>query len=397
MPRRWPASPARPAEPWSTGTTTRCRPARPRHRHSRHATGGTLVSTVTVTGGVVPPSAAATFPAAGIFFWAAFYSGDPSNQAATSHCVTEPLVATPAASQVSTQLSAVGGEIAVGGSASDSATLTGVTGTAGGTVAYRYYDSLSACQTRRARSRPASGGTLVSTVTVTGGVVPPSAAATFPAAGTFYWAAFYSGDGADRRRPATAPPSRWWSRRAIAGHDSVVGRGRGDNGRRVGERLRDPARRHRHGGRDRGVPVLRLSLRLPDRDIGIPRTGPRRHAGVDGDGHRRRGAALGRRHVPRRGHLLLGRVLLRRCRRPGGGQQLRHRAARSHAGAATSRCHGHRPYGLGDRRRAPARSQPGPGFPGQPVAQPAVPAGRARDAGGRNGSATSSGRTFTSP
>ena len=156
--------------------------------------GGTLVSTVTVTGGVVPPSAAHTFPAAGTFYWAAFYSGDPNNLAAASICATEPLVVTAAPSEVTTQLSAAAGEIPVGGSASDSATLNGVTGTAGGTVAYRVYDSLSACQTATAAFPPASGGTLVSTVTVTGGVVPPSAAHTFAAAGTFYWAAFYSGD-----------------------------------------------------------------------------------------------------------------------------------------------------------------------------------------------------------
>ena len=84
----------------------------------------------------------------------------------------------------------------MGGSASDSATLLGVTGTAAGTVEYRFYGSLSACETDAAAfpGTPPPGGTLVSTVTVTGGVVPPSASATFPAAGTFYWAAFYSGD-----------------------------------------------------------------------------------------------------------------------------------------------------------------------------------------------------------
>ena len=98
-----------------------------------------------------------------------------------------------APSEITTHLSAAGGEIPVGGSVTDSATLHGVTGTAGGTVQYRHYSSLAACQSSTAASPPA-GGTLVSTVTVAGGVVPPSTAATFPAAGTFYWAAFYSGD-----------------------------------------------------------------------------------------------------------------------------------------------------------------------------------------------------------
>ncbi|HEY7814913.1 MAG TPA: hypothetical protein VIC62_16830, partial [Nakamurella sp.] len=170
--------------------------------------GGTLVSTVTVSGGVVPPSAAAAFPAAGTFYWAAFYSGDPSNLAAASDCATEPLVVTPAQSQVITDLSAADGEIAVDGSASDSATLHGVTSTAGGTVEYRHYTSLAACQSATLAFPPASGGTLVSTQAVTNGVVPPSAAATFPDAGTFYWAAFYSGDTsnkADASHCATEP------------------------------------------------------------------------------------------------------------------------------------------------------------------------------------------------
>ena len=156
--------------------------------------GGTLASTEIVTSGAVPPSAIQTFPDAGTFYWAAFYSGDLSDQADASDCATEPLVVTPAQSQLTTQLSDADREIAAGGSASDAATLTGVTGTAGGTVEYRYYDSLSACQTASAAFPPASGGTLVSTVAVTDGAVPPSAAHTFSAAGTVYWAAFYSGD-----------------------------------------------------------------------------------------------------------------------------------------------------------------------------------------------------------
>jgi hypothetical protein len=162
--------------------------------------GGTLVSTVTVTGGVAAPSAAQVFPAAGTFYWAAFYSGDPSNRATDSSCVTEPLVVNPAASHVTTQLSASDGETGVGGSVSDAATLSGVTGTAGGSVEYRFYGSRSGCEADVAGfpGTAPSGGTLVSTVTVTSGVVPASAAQVFPAAGTFYWAAFYSGDANDQ-------------------------------------------------------------------------------------------------------------------------------------------------------------------------------------------------------
>ena len=262
----------------------------------------------------MPPSAAATFPAAGTFYWAAFYSGDPSNGAAASDCATEPLVVTPAPSQVTTQLSATGGEIPVGGSASDAATLNGVTGTAGGTVEYRFYDSLSACQTATGAfpGTAPSGGTLVSTVTVTGGVAPPSASATFDVAGTFYWAAFYSGDASNQAAAstcATEPLVVTPAQSQVT--TSVVGPWRGDQHWRVGERLRDAARRHRHRGRDRGVPVLRFAGRLPVRDLRVP-AGQRRHPGVHRDGDRRRGAGIGSARLRRRGHLLLGRVLLRR-------------------------------------------------------------------------------------
>ena len=158
--------------------------------------GGTLVSTETVSNGVAPPSAAHTFGAVGTFYWAAFYTGGPNNLPAASICATEPLVVKPAVAQLTTVLSPAGGEIDVGGSASDAATLAGVTGTAGGTVAYRFYGSLVGVRYR-------CGG------------VP--------------------------RHPASG-----------------------------------------------------------------------RHAGVDGDGDRTAGAAVGRGRVRCRGHLLLGRVLLRR-------------------------------------------------------------------------------------
>ena len=163
-------------------------------------TGGTRASTETVTNGVAPPSTAATFPTGFYtFYWAAFYSGGPNNLPAASDCATEPLVVTPAASQVTTELSAADGEITVGETATDAATLHDVTGTAGGTVDYRYYDSLSACDSDVATfPRAPVGGTDVSTETVTDGAVPRSSAVLFPIAGTFYWAAFYSGDPSNR-------------------------------------------------------------------------------------------------------------------------------------------------------------------------------------------------------
>jgi hypothetical protein len=165
--------------------------------------GGTLVSTEPVTSGVVPASGAAPFPVAGTFYWAAFYSGDTSNGPAASDCATEPLVVTLAPVQLATRLSAADRVIAVGGPVSDSATLHGATGSAGGSVDYRFYGSLAACAADEARfpGTAPTGGTRVSAVPVAGGVVPPSTAVTFGTAETVYWAAFYSGDASNSAAP----------------------------------------------------------------------------------------------------------------------------------------------------------------------------------------------------
>jgi hypothetical protein len=83
---------------------------------------------------------------------------------------------------ISTTLSAE--TIVVGGTVHDSATLTGATANAGGTVTYTVYTD-SACST---------GAQSAGTKTVTNGVVPDSNAITFNTAGDFYWQASYSGD-----------------------------------------------------------------------------------------------------------------------------------------------------------------------------------------------------------
>ncbi len=85
-------------------------------------------------------------------------------------------------STIATSLSAT--SITVGGTAFDTATLTGVTSTAGGTVAYAYYTD-SACTLNQVTA---------GTKTVTNGIVPNSNTKTFNTVGTFYWQAVYSGD-----------------------------------------------------------------------------------------------------------------------------------------------------------------------------------------------------------
>jgi LPXTG-motif cell wall-anchored protein len=157
-------------------------------------TGGTSAGTVTVTDAVVPNSNDVTFPNAGTFFWAAFYSGDRNNAAAVSGCRTETVVVRELTPAITTSLSHA--SIPVGGSVHDSATLTGATQSAGGTVEYRFYPSLGACDTDTGAfpGTAPTGGTSAGTVTVTDAVVPNSNDVTFPNAGTFFWAAFYSGD-----------------------------------------------------------------------------------------------------------------------------------------------------------------------------------------------------------
>src|SRR5262249_47464976 len=83
---------------------------------------------------------------------------------------------------ISTTLSAT--TVSAGDTVHDSATLTGATATAGGTVTYTVYSD-NTCSTAFA-----SAGTK----TVTNGVVPDSDGVTFNSAGTFFWQAVYSGD-----------------------------------------------------------------------------------------------------------------------------------------------------------------------------------------------------------
>ncbi len=83
---------------------------------------------------------------------------------------------------ISTTLSA--STVNIGDPVHDSATLSGATPGAGGTVTYTAYTD-SACT-----QNPRGAGT----VTVASGVVPDSSPLSFDHAGTFYWQAVYSGD-----------------------------------------------------------------------------------------------------------------------------------------------------------------------------------------------------------
>src|SRR3989475_193729 len=139
------------------------------------------VSTASVVSGNMPSSLARTFNSAGPYSWNAVSSGDSNNNGGASSC--EPLTVNPTTGiTISTTLSS--SSITVGGSVADSATLTGVTSGAGGTVTYNSFLTASCTGT------PA----VVSTVTVTNGAIPGSAAKAFNSAGSFSWSAIYSGD-----------------------------------------------------------------------------------------------------------------------------------------------------------------------------------------------------------
>jgi hypothetical protein len=145
-------------------------------------TGATQIGTsVTVSDNGVYTSASHTFPVAGTYYVYALYNGDGVNKAVASAC--EPLVVGSVAPALGTVLSA--NAIVAGGSASDSATLSGGSSPSG---TITFFDSTTnAC--------PASGAAQVGTpVTVTGDGSYPSISATFSTAGTFYWYATYSGD-----------------------------------------------------------------------------------------------------------------------------------------------------------------------------------------------------------
>ncbi len=144
--------------------------------------GATQMGTaVTVSGNGDYTSASKSFPTAGTYYLYAVYSGDGTNIGSTSAC--EPLVVGSSGLTLGTLLSA--NAIVAGGSASDTATLSGGSSPTG---TITFFDSTT-------NTCPASGATQVGTpVTVSGDGSYPSTSATFDTAGTYYWYATYSGD-----------------------------------------------------------------------------------------------------------------------------------------------------------------------------------------------------------
>ena len=140
----------------------------------------------TVTAGVAPDSNSYQFTSAGTWYFQATYSGDANNTGpVSSACTSETMVVSPNTPSVSTTMSATS-PIAIGTSVHDSATISGATSTAGGTISYGLYSN-NTCTTLVQDLTPTIN-------TVTAGVAPDSNSYQFTSAGTWYFQATYSGD-----------------------------------------------------------------------------------------------------------------------------------------------------------------------------------------------------------
>jgi hypothetical protein len=135
--------------------------------------------TKTVTNGVVPNSDPLTFNAAGDFYWQAVYSGDANNDAAASVCTEEHLVVNRATPGISTAQNLL---------PNDSATISGATSNAGGTVTFKLFSPSDAtCSGTPALSQTVS-------VSGNGTYVTTNTAVLATATGTWRWLVTYSGD-----------------------------------------------------------------------------------------------------------------------------------------------------------------------------------------------------------
>jgi len=135
--------------------------------------------TVTVTNGVVPDSNGITFNSAGTFYWQAAYTGDANNNASISVCTSETLVVNPNSPGMSTAQDLL---------PNDSATITGATSNAGGTITFNLFSPSDAT----CAGTPA----YTQTLNVSGNGTYPTTNTTFHATaeGTWRWQVSYSGD-----------------------------------------------------------------------------------------------------------------------------------------------------------------------------------------------------------
>jgi hypothetical protein len=145
----------------------------------------TLVSTETVSGNGNYTSDPFTPSAPGTYRWIASYSGDANNNPATTACndANETVVVNKAQPGIVTQVSSA--SITIGGTVTDTATLSGGVNPTG-TITFNVYGPNDATCSGTA--------TLVSTETVSGNGNYTSDPFTPTAVGTYRWIASYSGD-----------------------------------------------------------------------------------------------------------------------------------------------------------------------------------------------------------
>jgi hypothetical protein len=141
------------------------------------------------TPGTIPASAPAKLTG-GTYYWQASYSGDTSNSASSSSCGSE--VETVGTTPTVSTTDSGGGE--VGGSFSDSATLSGFSGSVKGeSVNFNLYPSLGACNS----ATGAVAGSPVIASLSKAGTTKQSSKITVSTPGTYYWQATYPGDGSN--------------------------------------------------------------------------------------------------------------------------------------------------------------------------------------------------------
>ena len=144
----------------------------------------TGLTPVTVAGNGSYVSGNFTPTAVGTYYWIASYSGDAKNEAASTACrdANESSVVTTKQPAIVTSATL---SVTIGDPISDTATLSGATSDAGGTITFRLFsDDQCAIEVT----------TGLTPVTVAGNGSYVSGNFTPTAVGTYYWIASYSGD-----------------------------------------------------------------------------------------------------------------------------------------------------------------------------------------------------------
>jgi hypothetical protein len=147
-----------------------------------------------------------TLNTAGTYEFWAFYSGDSTHGESTSSCGSETVIVNANTSTTTTLKNTNGtadtgndstipdgGSVAIGTGVYDTASLTGNTSDAGGTMSY-YYQKQTATDLGPPVVPNCSSGTLISSATVTNGSFAVSSTVTITQAGTYEFWAVYSGD-----------------------------------------------------------------------------------------------------------------------------------------------------------------------------------------------------------